>query len=660
MDTLSPKDRIEQLRRELQRHSKLYYELDSPEIPDYQYDAMLRELRELEEQYPQYRTGDSPTQRVGGAASEQFSKVHHKVKMESLLDAFSKEEVQAYIQKVKETLPDATFVVETKIDGLSVSLVYQNGELTEGSTRGDGLVGENITANIKAISSIPKYLSGAPEFLEVRGEVYMPKSNFLKLVRQQEENGAAPFKNPRNAAAGSLRQKDPAVTASRGLDIFLFNVQQSSRPFQLHSQSLDALKAFGFTVSPTYNVCEDFQQVWREIEKIGEMRASLPFDIDGAVIKLDQLRDRDTLGSTSKYPRWALAYKYPPEVKSTKLLDIEVSVGRTGVLTPTAVFQPVLLAGSTVSRAVLHNQDFINELGIRDGDTVDVRKAGDVIPEIVRAYDHPEGSEPFRMPELCPSCGAPATRLEGEAALRCLNPECPEQLRRNIIHFVSKKAMDIEGLGPATIDQLIAAGYLKNGAADIYSLTADQLMTLDKIKEKSASNILAAVEGSKDRNLDRVLFAMGIRNVGERAATLICERFPDMDSIISANAQQMAEIPGIGEVIALSVQEFFKKSGALDLVESLRAAGVNMTYRSSRSGDRLAGLTLVVTGTLSTLSRDEANALIRANGGAAASSVSKKTSYLVAGDAAGSKLEKARSLGVPVLTEEEFLAMVNG
>lgn len=660
MDKNNAAKRIEELRAQLARHSKLYYELDAPEISDYEYDMLMRELSELEQQNPEMKSADSPTEKVGGRATSQFSKVTHAVKMESLQDAFSAQEVKAFIDRVKVQVPDAKFVVETKIDGLSVSLLYENGRLAMGATRGDGTVGENITANISAIKAIPKVIEGAPELLEVRGEVYMPKSTFESLVEAQLENGETPFKNPRNAAAGSLRQKDPSVTAARGLDIFLFNVQRTSSEFSFHSESLDALKSYGFTVSPTYNVCDSFEDVWAEIEKIGEKRASLPFDIDGAVIKLDSLASRPILGSTNKYPRWALAYKYPPEIKRSKVIDIEVSVGRTGVLTPTAVFEPVFLAGSTVARAVLHNQDFINDLGIRVGSAVDVRKAGDVIPEIVKAYDHPEGVPVFTLPSVCPSCGAPVSRLEGEAAVRCLNPECPEQLRRNIIHFVSRHAMEIEGLGPATIDQMIAAGYVKSGAGDLYDLDAQQLMTLDKIKEKSASNILSAVEASKERNLDRVLFALGIRNVGERAATLICEKFHTMEAVMAAPAEEIASIPGIGEVIANSVVQFFKSEGAADLVAKLRNAGVNMEYRSAVKADKLAGLTFVVTGTLETLSRDGANQLIRANGGNAASSVSKKTNYLVAGEAAGSKLEKAKALGVPVLTEQQFLDMVNG
>ena len=659
MDKLAARDRIRELTEQINYHNDLYYNQDKPEISDYEYDMLLRELEELERSYPEYAREDSPTEHVGGDVSEQFAKVEHRVKMESLLDAFSKEEVGAFIDRVREEYPEAEFVVETKIDGLSVSLEYTDGVLSRASTRGNGVVGENITANVRAIRAIPQKIEGAPAFLEVRGEVYMPKTSFEKLVQEQIENGQPPFKNPRNAAAGSLRQKDPKITGSRGLDIFLFNVQQSSDPYRTHSESLDALKSFGFTVSPTYNVCHDLGEVSAEIDRIGQMRPDLPFDIDGAVVKVNDLRERSALGSTNKYPRWAIAYKYPPEVKSSKLIDIEVTVGRTGVLTPTAVFEPVFLAGSTVARAVLHNQDFINNLGIRVGDTVDVRKAGDVIPEIVRAYDHPQDTEPFRLPEFCPSCGAKVIRPEGEAAVRCVNPECPEQLRRNVIHFASVHAMDIEGMGPAIVDQLIDRGFIRTGVSDIYDLTGQDLLMLDKIKEKSAGNLMNAIEASKARNLDRVLFAVGIRNVGERAATLICEKFGTMERIMQASPEEISAINGVGEVIAASVRDFFAEEGARDLVRRLSEAGVNMTYQSSLQSRKFEGLTFVVTGSLENFSRDGANDAIRANGGNAASSVSKKTSYVVAGEAAGSKLEKARSLGVPVLTEQQFIDMLN-
>ncbi len=651
------RQRVEQLREQLNYHAKLYYEQDNPEISDYEYDMLLRELVELERQYPGLKTPDSPTERVGGAADGKFTKVIHAVKMESLQNAFSRQEIEDFIRRVGEEASQAEFVVEQKIDGLSVSLEYANGLFVRGSTRGDGMTGEDITENLKTIRSIPHRLSGAPEFLEVRGEVFMPKESFAAIVAQQQAEGISPFKNPRNAAAGSLRQKDSAVTAARNLDIFIFNVQQSSRAFETHAQALDALQTLGFHVSPSRAVCRTAAEIMAEIERIGQMRRGLPYDIDGAVVKLNSLRDRPVLGSTNKFPRWAIAFKYPPEIKETRLLDIEVAVGRTGVLTPTAVFEPVLLAGSTVSRAVLHNQDFIDELDIRLGDMVAVRKAGDVIPELVRAFDHQPGSETFRLPEVCPACGERVSRLPEESALRCLNPECPEQRRRNIIHFASRGAMDIEGMGEATVDRLLEHGYI-HGVADIYALSREQLLTLDKVKDKSADNLLRAIEVSKGNNLDRLIFALGIRNVGQKAATLICEWFPTMAQVRTAPVEALSAIDGIGTVIAQSLVRFFETAGAADLVERLAEYGVNMTYVSPRESNLLEGKTLVVTGSLETLSRDEANALILNNGGKAAGSVSKKTSYVVAGENAGSKLAKANELGIPVLTETEFLQML--
>ncbi|MEG2939326.1 MAG: NAD-dependent DNA ligase LigA, partial [Oscillospiraceae bacterium] len=514
-----------------------------------------------------------------------------------------------------------------------------------------------ITQNLRTSLSIPDRLKSAPDFLEVRGEVYMPIASFAAIVAQQQADGDTPFKNPRNAAAGSLRQKDSNVTASRNLDIFIFNVQQSTKSFLTHSEALDYLKSLGFHTSPSYKICHTSDEMMDEIMRIGKERTALSYDIDGAVIKLNSLSDRYVLGSTNKFPRWATAYKYPPEIKASKLTSIEVAVGRTGVLTPTAVFDPVMLAGSTVSRAVLHNQDFINELDIRLGDTIDVRKAGDVIPEIVRAYEHQPESHTFKLPETCPACGERAERLLDESALRCINPECPEQRRRNIIHFASRSAMDIDGLGEATVDQLISTGLVTN-AADIFELSREQLMSLDKFKDKSADNLIAAISACKANNLDRLLFALGIRNVGQKAATLICEKFNDMDSIMSAQAETISQIDGIGPIIAQSVVKFFGTQGALDLVNRLKELGLNMNYKSSRQSNIFEGKTFVVTGTLETLSRDEANALVESNGGKASGSVSKKTSYVLAGENAGSKLAKAQELDVAVLSEQEFLDML--
>ncbi|MEG1383995.1 MAG: NAD-dependent DNA ligase LigA, partial [Oscillospiraceae bacterium] len=581
----------------------------------------------------------------------------HTIKMESLQNAFSHEDIADFVRRVAEEIQNAEFVVEPKIDGLSVSLEYKNGKLVRGSTRGDGITGEDITQNLRTIRSIPDMLKSAPDFLEVRGEVYMPKASFAAIVAQQQADGDTPFKNPRNAAAGSLRQKDSNVTASRNLDIFIFNVQQSTKSFLTHSEALDYLKSLGFHTSPSYKICHTSDEMMDEIMRIGKERTALSYDIDGAVIKLNSLSDRYVLGSTNKFPRWATAYKYPPEIKASKLTSIEVAVGRTGVLTPTAVFDPVMLAGSTVSRAVLHNQDFINELDIRLGDTIDVRKAGDVIPEIVRAYEHQPESHTFKLPETCPACGERAERLLDESALRCINPECPEQRRRNIIHFASRSAMDIDGLGEATVDQLISTGLVTN-AADIFELSREQLMSLDKFKDKSADNLIAAISACKANNLDRLLFAIGIRNVGQKAATLICEKFNDMDSIMSAQTETISQIDGIGPIIAQSVVKFFGTQGALDLVNRLKELGLNMNYKSSRQSNIFEGKTFVVTGTLETLSRDEANALVESNGGKASGSVSKKTSYVLAGENAGSKLAKAQELDVAVLSEQEFLDML--
>ena len=652
--------RVLELRRIIERNNKLYYEQDAPELSDFEYDALSRELKALEAEYPDLVTEDSPTQKVGGAPSGRFEKVTHAVKMESLQDAFSEEELEDFDRRVRESVEEPAYVVEAKIDGLSVSLEYENGQFVRGSTRGDGVVGEDVTKNLAAIKAIPKKLKGddLPEFLEVRGEVYMPREAFLKLVEEQELNDKQPFKNPRNAAAGSLRQKDSKITGSRGLAIFVFNIQQiRGREFTSHRASLDYVKSLGFTVSPRRSVYHTIEEAIEEIRTIGSLRGTLPFDIDGAVIKVDDFRQRELLGSTNKYPRWAIAFKYPPEEKETELLDVDISVGRTGVLTPTAVFQPVFLAGTTVSRAILHNEDFIRQLDVRIGDTIRVRKAGDIIPEVVAVTAHKEGAVPFEMPAVCPSCGAPAVHLEGEAALRCVNPECPAQTLRNIIHFASRNAMDIDGMGKAVAAQLVNLGLVQS-AADIYTLTREQLLTLEKFKEKSADNLLRAIEKSKSNNLDKLLFGLGIRNIGEKAAALLAETFGRMQAIREADEEALNAIDGFGGVMAQSVIEFFARVGTADLIRRLADAGVNMEWHGEPKGDKLAGRTLVVTGTLETLSRSEAEALIVKNGGKASGSVSKKTAYVVAGEAAGSKLTKAQQLGVPVLTEQEFLDML--
>ena len=650
--------RAQELRDELNYYSRKYYVDDDPEIEDYEYDMLQRELKAIEDKYPDLVTPDSPTVRVGGSAENLFSKVEHRVRMESLQDAFSFAEIEEFDRRVRETERDVHYVVEPKIDGLSVSLEYTNGVLTRGSTRGDGDVGEDVTANLRTVRSIPLKIKTPLPFLEVRGEVYMPKSVFASLVTRQELDGEKPFKNPRNAAAGSLRQKDSKVTAGRGLDIFVFNVQQiEGAQLSSHKQSLDFLREQGFHTIPFYTRFDNITDVISELKRIGEIRSGLEYDIDGAVIKVDDFAQRERLGSTSKFPKWAVAFKYPPEEKTTKLVDIEIGVGRTGVLTPTAVFEPVLLAGSTVSRATLHNQDFITEKDIRIGDEVAIRKAGDIIPEVVRVMSHAENSVPYILPSICPSCSAPVIREEGEAAVRCVNPECPAQLLRNVIHFCSRDAMDIEGLGDALIEKFISENLISN-VADIYDITAGEIMMLEGHQEKSAKNLVEAIERSKQNDLSRLLFALGIRHIGQKAAKLLSEHFGDIDSIIAASEEEIAEIDGFGGIMAKSAAEFFSMTQTADLIERLKAAGVNMKSLKEKSDDqRFAGLTFVLTGTLPTLSRKEATEIIENLGGKASSSVSKKTSYVVAGEEAGSKLQKATDLGIPVITQDDLLKM---
>ena len=658
LDLEQARQRVQELRTVIEKNNRLYYDQDAPELEDFEYDALTRELKELEAAYPELITPASPTQHVGGTPSGRFAKVTHTVKMESLLDAFSYDELRDFDRRVQEAGIEPEYVVEIKIDGLSCSLEYENGELVRASTRGDGVVGEDVTANVRAIKKIPKHLKNAPAFLEVRGEVYMPHEAFQHLCAEQELQGTAPFKNPRNAAAGSLRQKDPKITGSRGLSIFVFNVQQiRGKELTTHAESLDYLKSLGLPVSPRYHIVHNMEDAIAEIEQIGQNRSKLDFDMDGAVIKVNRFAQRDLMGSTNKFPRWAIAFKYPPEVKETTLRSIEVAVGRTGVLTPTACFDPIFLAGTTVARATLHNEDFIHQFGLRIGDTIQVRKAGDIIPEVIGVTHHAEDADPYEMPTVCPSCGAPVVHLEDESALRCINPECPAQALRNLIHFASRDAMDIDGLGTAVATQLVEKG-LVHSVADLYALTQEQLLTLDKFKEKSADNLYKAIERSKENNLDKLLFGFGIRNIGDKAAALLAEHFGTLEAIREAGVEAISEIDGFGGVMAQSIVEFFAKDGTADVIHRLADAGVNMKWKGEPKGDKLAGKTLVVTGTLETLSRSEAEALIVRNGGKASGSVSKKTSYVVAGAAAGSKLTKAQSLGVPVLTEEEFLVLL--
>ena len=658
MELEQARKRAEELRTVIERNNRLYYDQDAPELEDFEYDQLTRELKEIEKTFPELVTASSPTQHVGGTASTKFAKVAHAVKMESLQDAFSYEELREFDARVREADVSPEYVVEAKIDGLSVSLEYENGVFVRGSTRGDGVVGEDVTENLATIRDIPHTLHGAPEFLEVRGEVYMPHAAFLALREQQELEDKTPFKNPRNAAAGSLRQKDAKITASRGLSIFVFNLQRvQGREFSRHSETLDYIKSLGFPVSPRYNVYHSIEDAIAEIQRIGEMRGTLEFDIDGAVIKVNDLAARSALGSTNKFPRWAIAFKYPPEVKESVVRDIEVTVGRTGVLTPTAVFDPIFLAGTSVARANLHNGDIIGSLDVRIGDTIQVRKAGDIIPEVIGVARHGEGTVPYRMPDRCPSCGAPVVHLEDEAALRCVNPECPAQALRNLIHFASRNAMAIDGLGEAVARQLIDKG-LVHTVADLYTLTREQILTLDKFKAKSAGNLLAAIENSRKNNLDKLVFGLGIRNIGDKAAALLAEHFGSMEKLRQASAEQVSSIDGFGGVMAQSVVEFFAKEGTGDLLEHLAQAGVNMEWHGEKKGTALAGKTVVVTGTLPTLSRQEAEALIVRNGGKASGSVSRRTAYVLAGEAAGSKLTKAQTLGIPVIDEAEFFRII--
>ncbi len=651
--------RMEWLRAEIERNNNLYYNLDDPELEDSEYDALTRELRALEAQYPELTAVSSPTMTVGGEAQAKFSPVEHEVRMESLQDVFSREEVEDFCRSVLEEYPDAEFVVELKIDGLSVSLEYRDGVLVRGSTRGNGDVGEDVTENLMTIKSIPHRIANAPRYLEVRGEVYMPREDFARLNRRQEEAGLKTFRNPRNAAAGSLRQKDAAITASRPLDLFIFNVQRTQgEGFTSHAQSLDYLEEAGFPVSPRRSVFRTTDEVLAEIDVIGELRHSLSFDTDGAVVKVNSLGQRAEMGSTSKYPRWAVAYKYPPEQAETTVLDIELTVGRTGVITPTGIFEPVSLGGTTVSRASLHNEEYIAAKDIRIGDKVILRKAGEIIPEVITVTAHGEHSVPYRMPEVCPSCGQPVAHINDEAALRCTNIQCPAQLERRLIHFASREAMDIDGMGSAVVAQLIDAGLVAS-PADLYRLEADQIAALDRMGSTSAANLISAIEKSKANDLYRLIFACGIRHIGVAASKLLCEAFGDIDSIMSASAEQMSAIDGFGDTMAAAVSEYFSQDDNRCLIEELRALGVNMTAEKRERGEgALSGLTFVITGTLPTLLRTEAAELIERNGGKVASSVSKKTNYLLAGEKAGSKLDKANQLGVTVLTEEQLREMI--
>ena len=651
------KKRIEELRRQLQYHSIKYYVYDAPEISDFEYDAMFDELKKLEEEHPEYDSPTSPTKRVGGAVLDKFEKVTHRNRMGSLDDVFSYEAVADFVSDIKK-YGELTFSVEPKIDGLSVCLHYENGVFTQGATRGDGLVGENVTENLKTVGSIPLHLSKSVPLLEVRGEVYMPKKSFEALNAAREVSGEPLFANPRNAAAGSLRQLDSRITAERKLDIFIFNVQEANGlSFETHTGSIKAMSELGFRVIPYIKEAREADEITEHIKYIGELRGELPFDIDGVVIKVNELDMRPRIGENSGRPKWAVAYKFPPEAKLTKLTDITVQVGRTGVLTPLAVLEPVRLAGTTVRAATLHNIDFITSKDIRIGDTVEVSKAGDIIPEVrrVELSKRPPDTVPYEMPAFCPSCGEPVVR-DDEAAVRCTNSACPAQLERNLIHFASRDAMNIDGMGPALVKLFIENGLIRD-AADIYKLKAEDIARLERMGEKSAENLINAIQNSRSAGLDRLIYALGIRNIGQKAAAALADRYGSIDALFEATREDLCQIQDFGAVMAEAVINFFSHPQTKTLIDELKAAGVKTEYERKAFSDKFAGLTFVLTGTLPTMTRDEAEAMIIQRGGKASSSVSKNTSYVLAGEKAGSKLSKAEALGVTVIDEEEFLRM---
>ncbi|MBQ9515077.1 MAG: NAD-dependent DNA ligase LigA [Ruminococcus sp.] len=652
------KRKVAELTKELNYHNDRYYNHDDPVISDYEYDAMLRDLENLEAEFPQLLSPTSPTQRVGGSRGEKFSPVTHTVPMESLHDSFSADEIRDFDRKVREVIDRPVYVVEPKFDGLSVSCEYRNGVFVRGSTRGDGTVGEDVTENLMTIKSLPKRLENAPAFLEVRGEVYMSVATFERIVQEQENNGEKPFKNPRNAAAGSLRQKDAKITARRNLDIFVFNIQAiEGVEITTHVESLNYLTELGFPTA-FYRSYDNVDEVLEEIDYIDKHRGDLPCDIDGAVVKVNSLSDRELLGSTAKFPRWAEAYKYPPEEKESELLDIEINVGRTGALTPVAIFRPILLAGTTVSRATLHNEDFIRERDIHIGDTILVRKAGEIIPEVLSVTRHAENGAPFSFPEKCPSCGSPIIREEGEATARCTNTDCPAQLLRHLIHFVSRDAMDIDGLGPAVLEQLLSGGMIKS-FSDLYRLELEPLSQLDRMGMKSAQNLIDAIEKSKQAEIYRLVFALGIRHIGEKAAKLLCEHFLSIENLFTASVEEISAIDGYGTIMAESVHDYFSLDATRALIDELKSLGVLMKPLEKKEKEGMfLGKTFVLTGTLPTMSRKEASALIEQNGGKTSSSVSKKTDYVLAGEDAGSKLTKAQSLGITIISEAELLNML--
>lgn len=650
---------IKELREKLNENARLYYTLDASTMSDYEYDRLYRRLQELEAAHPEEITPDSPTQRVGDAVLNDFAEVRHPVPLESLEDVFDGDEVKGFLSKVLETLPRAEYSVEPKVDGLSVALEYRDGQFYQGATRGDGRVGEDVTGNLRTVRSIPKNLPEKLPRLIVRGEVYMARSVFDRINEELELEGKPLLANPRNAAAGSLRQKDPKVCAKRQLDIAVFNLQLvEGRSFATHSETLDYLREQGFPVIP-HTVLRDPEEILEQIQKLGDNRMDFPYDIDGAVVKLNDLSERSILGSTAKCPKWAVAYKYPPEQKESRVADIVVQVGRTGVLTPKAVLEPVRLAGTTVTNATLHNQDYITEKDIRIGDTVVVQKAGEIIPEIVSVVKEkrPEGTKPYHLPDKCPVCGAAVLRDPDGAAVRCTGAECPAQLLRNMIHFASRDAMDIDGVGPAVLQQLIESGLVSN-PADLYDLRAEQLEGLDRMGKKSAQNAVDAITRSKENDLWRLIFALGIRQVGAKAAKILATHFGSMDGLRRATAEELTEIDDVGAVTADYITHWMQSDQAADLLARLQKAGVNMECHQELVDRRFAGMTFVLTGALTRFTREEAGEMIELRGGKVSSSVSKKTTYVVAGENAGSKLKKAGELGVSVLSEKEFLALL--
>ena len=655
MNNEEAKHRINELIKSINYHNNKYYNEDSPQISDYEYDMKLRELETLEKIYPNLVDENSPTFKVGGIASSKFKPVKHDVPMQSLHDSFSKDELRNFDARIRNIIKNPCYVVEPKIDGLSVSLEYKNSVLIRASTRGDGITGEDITDNIRTIKTVPLKLNQSVPYLEVRAEVYMSDESFLNLVRKQEENGEKVFKNPRNAAAGSLRQKDSNITSQRNLDIFIFNIQQvEGQNLKTHIDSLNFLKAIGFKVVPFYNCYDDIEDVLTEIKHIGEVRGNLDFPIDGAVVKLNSISDRQKVGATSKFPKWAEAFKYPPEEKETQILDIEINVGRTGVLTPTAIFKPVLIAGSTVSRAVLHNEDFIKLKDIRINDIVIVRKAGEIIPEVVKVKSHSENSIPFEMPDVCPSCGSKVSRNENESALRCYNIECPAQLLRRLIHFVSKDAMNIETLGPSVLEQLVKENIV-NSPVDLYKLKAESLYKIDRMGEKTINNILSAIEGSKSNDLYRLIFGLGIRHIGVKAAKLLAQEFHSIEEIMEAKKEEISAIDGFGDIMADSVKSYFSLDKNRETINTFKELGLNVKASNNVKTDLLLkNKIFVLTGTLQKYKRSEATQIIESLGGKVTSSISKKTDYLLFGENPGSKLEKARDFGVQILSEEEF------